>query len=1294
MPQIVRHSAASAAREANNPAVGLSPASQAGGQPDVSSAENEAPAAPDPARMNLATRRELAAAANPPPSDSVFHLSNGATPRAPYVAALDQLFFPQDPAGRRVVRVPAQADLASLRAYAAEQARINPAAGRAQLVLYPLGAERTSANRTLVSGRVHVKLADPAVRPGPMPELGITAWRFPSYAPGHAIAIVEGALDQPLLTAAALAARPQFTSAEPIVSLKAKRAAVLNDPLLVDQWHLRNTGQQQGPAGYDIRAIPAWDSSVGSSITIGILDDGVDGSHPDLADAYRGDLSKNFLDEDDASNASPRFANDNHGTAVAGLAAARGNNRIGVAGVAPGARIASLRILESPPPLAPVDEEEEMDPPTADELFDIFIDQVADALVHENQNLQVKNNSWGPTDEVFSPPELLLLALADSANNGRGGRGTIHLFATGNSFTLRDGFQQGAKDGLSASRYVVAIGATNANAGPASFSEGGPHLIASAPGEGPIGVVTTDRVLNPSDTAGGYNPHTIYNPVTDEPEFVIPNPLDYSADFDYTKTFSGTSAACPIASGVVALMLDVRPELGWRDVKEILLRSSTQLMPNDPEWVTRPAGLPSKPIKHHPRFGGGMVNALEAVTLARTWTNLGPEVSVVSSTLTNLDIPQAGEGAIRRIVAVPNTPIRVEHAELTIRVLYSFRGNLEISLISPSGTVSSFTKVSESDLGADFEGRDGGGFTFTSVRHWGETSVVPGGNWVIQVRDGLEAFPTTGLLATAQLTLYGTEIEEPTLLSSPSSQTLASGSTVLLSAGFAGGNLTYQWQLNGQDIPRATRSTYLLPKLNAARAGTYTCIATNAAGTATTTPAVITLSDTPVALDSIRVGSTTDVLPITPDGVRVWRASGLPRGMRVDPATGRLLGRPTRAGNYNIVLRSSGTDGSLILYRLSLSVTGIPAESATQYTALIARDATLNAGLGGDISVRVNPNGTFTGRVRLGATTHAISGLVDTNETGDLFLHGPLSRASGFSYEVFIPVGTSTPEVSGFILGPGSVSPRAFATLTGEVSPWSSANPLPAGLRGNYTFALTIYFSDDIYPRGPVVGILEAKADGSVVWTLYPSDGSQLVRGIARVSVDGTVVLYAPSLSPTRGSILGTLEVSESSSTLAGDLTWLRLSTEGLSRLPATQAYRAGFGPVGLNIFGGRYSRTTPVTDLTSPGSTLELRYLSRDIDGSSAFEVTGDVVVAANASTLTSASLPPALAFRGAISRANGLVTGRFTAGSPARVINYTAVVLADDGLIFGSFIVLPAPGTSGTATGGEITLGQNNFY
>ncbi|MDZ7343203.1 MAG: S8 family serine peptidase, partial [candidate division KSB1 bacterium] len=92
-----------------------------------------------------------------------------------------------------------------------------------------------------------------------------------------------------------------------------------NDPFFNRQWYLKNDGQGNGTPGADIKATQAWDITTGSSsIKIAIVDGGMQTNHPDFTGRVTGDTGDNY----------------HHGTAVAGVAAAQGNNGIGIAGVA------------------------------------------------------------------------------------------------------------------------------------------------------------------------------------------------------------------------------------------------------------------------------------------------------------------------------------------------------------------------------------------------------------------------------------------------------------------------------------------------------------------------------------------------------------------------------------------------------------------------------------------------------------------------------------------------------------------------------------------------------------------------------------------------------------------------------------------------------------------------------------------------------------------------------------------------------------------------------------------------
>jgi subtilisin family serine protease len=204
-----------------------------------------------------------------------------------------------------------------------------------------------------------------------------------------------------------------------------QRAAIPNDTRWANLWHLHNTGQGGATADADVDAPEAWDISVGSSsIIIAVIDDGVQTAHEDLVtniytnpsellngvdddlngyvDDYRG---WDFVSNDNDPN--PSLVDDNHGTAVAGVAAARGNNALGVTGSCRMCRIMPVRIG-----------------------FGAFPDShYANAIRYAASKADVLNNSWGGGTASAT----IQSAIRDAVRTGRNGRGSVVLFATGNS---------------------------------------------------------------------------------------------------------------------------------------------------------------------------------------------------------------------------------------------------------------------------------------------------------------------------------------------------------------------------------------------------------------------------------------------------------------------------------------------------------------------------------------------------------------------------------------------------------------------------------------------------------------------------------------------------------------------------------------------------------------------------------------------------------------------------------------------------------------------------------------------
>jgi len=214
------------------------------------------------------------------------------------------------------------------------------------------------------------------------------------------------------------------------------------------------------------------------------------------------------------------------------------------------------------------------------------------------------------------------------------------------------------------------------------------------------------------------------------------------ANLDYTNDFDGTSAAAPVVSGTVARMLAANPDLTWRDVQHILVETSDRALirDRDPGW----AGSNGE-IQHSHKYGFGVVDPEAAVQTAIDWVNVAPEVRVKTEAIeVDRPLPDGGEAVADSVTVTEN--IAVETVEVAIDARHSFRGDLEIELTSPSGVKS--VLVAPLDDGGD----DIRNWVFSSVRHWGESSA---GEWTLAVRDTQSG--EVGTWKSWALNLYGTK---------------------------------------------------------------------------------------------------------------------------------------------------------------------------------------------------------------------------------------------------------------------------------------------------------------------------------------------------------------------------------------------------------------------------------------------------------------------------------------------------------------------------------------------------------
>lgn len=527
---------------------------------------------------------------------------------------------------------------------------------------------------------------------------GLVVKSRPAYAPGWLILQARDPIAA-LEAVSGLRATAGITAANVAFARQQIPKQLPNDPLIGSQWHIKTSGTAS--PGSSLNVEPVWNYGGGNGIRgagvrIGIVDDGLEQTHGDLVQNV--DSANGWDWNGGDSDPSPSQAN-RHGTACAGSAAARGNNSLGGSGVAPEATLVGMRLIAAP---------------STDE-------QEAEAMLWKKDLIQVKSNSWGPADNgttLEGPGPLTTAAFMSAATTGRGGLGTVFVWAAGNGQTAGDNSNY---DGYANSIYTIATGAIDSTGNAAPYSESGANLVVCAPSDGAasaLSITTTDLT-----GSNGYNSSTS------------------AAGGDYTDSFGGTSAATAEVAGVVALMMEKNPNLGWRDVQEILIRSATRIRPADAGWISNGAG-----ITFHPRFGAGLVNASAAVAIATGWVNLPGPAKVSQAAAGPIAIPENTPAGISIPFNFSAANLRAEHVTVAVDIAHTSRGNLEMTLTSPSGTASRLAEV-HGDTNDNFQ------WTFSSVRHWAE---LADGTWTLQISDRSTNGNTTGgMLNSATLSLFG-----------------------------------------------------------------------------------------------------------------------------------------------------------------------------------------------------------------------------------------------------------------------------------------------------------------------------------------------------------------------------------------------------------------------------------------------------------------------------------------------------------------------------------------------------------
>ncbi len=451
------------------------------------------------------------------------------------------------------------------------------------------------------------------------------------------------------------------------------------------------------PAGGGGNVTAAWRWATGAGVTVALLDDGFDVAASEAG--FDAAASRAFTDAGVQGGAAAVAEGPGlvHGTTTAGDLAANGS---GPVGVAPDATLVGVK-----------------------EGFGSGTDpaQLAAGLGYAASVAAVVNNSWGVTGLGTAGADgrafaAWFAAVGGAVAQGRGGLGTAIVFAGGNE--RASGADLGLQ-GIADDPRVIAVAGVERGGAVAPFSTPGAGLLVAATA---TGVLTT--------APGGQ-----------------------------VALSAGTSYAAPEVSGVVALMLQANPGLGWRDVQEILADSAylpVGATSSDGGFaatgvVVNAASDWNGGGRHFSDdIGFGVVDADTAVSLARAWTLVSDDADQASAGATAAPALALAGGRAASSLAVTSA-LRIQHVQVSVDAPGVSVAGLTLVLVSPAGTRAVLLQDAGSVAGQD----QTGGMTLpadpiTANAFWGESAA---GTWTLLLQDANGA--DAGVLRDWTLTVTG-----------------------------------------------------------------------------------------------------------------------------------------------------------------------------------------------------------------------------------------------------------------------------------------------------------------------------------------------------------------------------------------------------------------------------------------------------------------------------------------------------------------------------------------------------------
>ena len=503
----------------------------------------------------------------------------------------------------------------------------------------------------------------------------------------------------------------------------------------------------------------------GKDITVGIVGDGIDFTNPDLKH-HKPKISGDLLQKQN-----------NESTKVAGIIAAKGWNDIGIRGIAPDSKLIDIVVQKSRDPIISIFRDYlALGGSSIDcNHYYKYGSQSSSECSQKNKQNEHKYSTSSEID-IFHLTHQYKKAINLHTPNYKtlffSGQSITEVFNNGNESkiqsTLTNKTQQkriyitGVGDATTSQNLSIAQHPAIINV--SSFVNSVPHnsskkLLTTSP---------TTWITAPKGAPKNSNNLPVYTTCAKDDNSCDGMSFSFSPDY-FTKIFYGTSASSAIVTGIVALILEAKPKLTWRDIKYILAKTAVQIDTDNKGWITNNAGF-----NYHNAYGFGLIDAEAAVKMAITFPDkhFGELYKIKpipnndnalilcakeSETVKEINISQLNiyvEQVELQLDSAPNNKCNNELFNTFIKLLADHiytQNNLTIAIVSPSDKTIFSQEITEEQLNGIIDGSNP--IKLSTNLFYGEKSA---GNWKIILSDKSQR---TIYGIKASLLIYGTKTD-------------------------------------------------------------------------------------------------------------------------------------------------------------------------------------------------------------------------------------------------------------------------------------------------------------------------------------------------------------------------------------------------------------------------------------------------------------------------------------------------------------------------------------------------------